>query len=142
MNLLQSIGRHASGAIGRETRLITELRPFYESFLSWSKRGKGIPWTINGVSYLVDPSQRQRMGQNYDPAVAAFLRERVAPGSLCLDVGANVGVYVLQFAHWSAPNGKVIAFEPNPNAYAVLKQHVQMNCLSERVVTVDRKSVV
>ena len=136
MNLLQSIGRHTSGVIGRETRLITELRPFYESLLSWSNRGRGIPWTINGASYRVDPSQRHRLGQNYDAAVAEFLRERVQPGALCLDVGANVGVYVLQFAHWSSPNGKIIAFEPNPTAYAILEKHVQMNRLTDRVVTV------
>jgi FkbM family methyltransferase len=109
------------------------MRPAYESFLDVSTQGNGIPWAINGVTYRVDPHHRHRLGQNYDAPVAAFLRERVKPGALCLDVGANVGVYVLQFAHWSGPNGKVVAFEPNPSARVVLENHVRMNGLRERV---------
>jgi len=64
---------------------------------------------------------------------AAFLSERVKPGDLCLDVGANVGVYVLQFARWSAPNGVVVAFEPNPHARKALERHLTLNGLGGRV---------
>ncbi|CAN5887382.1 hypothetical protein BH18ACI5_BH18ACI5_16260 [soil metagenome] len=32
------------------------------------------------------------------------------PGSTCFDVGANVGVYALQFAHWTGAAGRVVAF--------------------------------
>ena len=133
MSLLQTIARHTSGLVGRESGLIRRLRPAYESLLEWSGNGMGIPWEINGVTYRIDPHQRHRLGQNYDAPVAEFLRRSVKPGDLCFDVGANVGVYVLQFAHWSAPNGRVVAFEPNPSALAVLEQHVQMNQLSNRV---------
>lgn len=133
MNLLQTTARRTAGLIGRESRLIRRLRPAYESFLDWYGDGRGIPWEINGVTYRVDPHHRERLGQNYDAQVAAFLRERVKPGALCLDVGANVGVYVLQFAYWSGSTGQVVAFEPNPGARAVLEEHVRMNGLKERV---------
>lgn len=133
MSLLQAIARQTSGLIGRESSLIRRMRPVYESLLDWSGGASGIPWLINGVTYRIDPRCRHRLGQNYDAPVAEFLRERVKPGDLCLDVGANVGVYVLQFAHWSAPNGRVIAFEPNPSAVAILQKHVEMNGLAERV---------
>jgi FkbM family methyltransferase len=133
VSLLQSIARQTSSLIGRESGLIRRLRPAYESLLDWSSGDQGIPWAINGVTYRIDPHCRHRLGQNYDPPVAAFLRERVKPGALCLDVGANVGVYVLQFAHWSAPGGRVIAFEPNPSACAILQKHVEINGLAERV---------
>lgn len=133
MSLIQTVARRTSGLIGRESRLIRRMRPVYESFLDWSGRGKGIPWAINDVTYRIDPRYRHRLGQNYDPPVAAFLRERVKPGSLCLDVGANVGVYVLQFAEWSGANGRVVAFEPNPSACGVLQRHLRMNGLVERV---------
>jgi len=119
--------------IGRESRLIRRLRPAYESFLDWYGDGRGIPWPINGVTYRVDPHQRHRLGQNYDAPVAAFLSRQIKPGSLCFDIGANVGVYVLQFAHWSGPTGQVVAFEPNPVACAILEKHVRMNQLTERV---------
>ncbi len=133
MSLLQSIARQTSGLIGRESGLIRSMRPVYESLLNWSSGDRGIPWAINGVTYRIDPHYRHRLGQNYDPPVAEFLRERVKPGALCLDVGANIGVYVLQFANWSAPNGKVIAFEPNPSACTILQKHVEMNGLTKRV---------
>jgi FkbM family methyltransferase len=136
MSLFQETARAASGIVGRESRLVRTMRPAYESFLDWSSGGRGIAWPINGVTYRVDPRHRQRLGQNYDPPVAAFLRERVKPGAVCVDVGANVGVYVLQFAHWSAPAGRVIAFEPNPGARAVLEKHVRLNDLAGRVTVV------
>jgi FkbM family methyltransferase len=133
MSLLQTVARHASGLIGRESRLIRRLRPAYESLLEWSGGGRGIPWDINGVTYRIDPRYRHHLGKNYDAPVAAFLRERVRAGALCVDVGANVGVYVLQFAEWSGPSGRVIAFEPNESARAILQRHVRLNELTERV---------
>jgi FkbM family methyltransferase len=133
MNFLQTTARHTAGLIGRESGLIRRLRPAYENFLDWTGGRKGIPWAINGVTFRVDPHFRHRLGQNYDAPVAEFLRARVKPGDLCIDVGANVGVYVLQFAHWSGPTGRVIAFEPNPGACTVLQKHVELNNLSARV---------
>jgi len=60
----------------------------------------------------------------------------VGPGNVCFDVGANIGVYVLQFAHWSMPDGKVIAFEPNPATQRILRKHISINQLENRVVVV------
>lgn len=133
MSLLQETARRAAGLLGRESWLIRRLRPAYESLLERSNNGMGIRWKINGVTYRVDPHHRHRLGQNYDAPVAAFLRHRVKPGTVCFDIGANVGVYVLQFAYWSAPTGRIVAFEPNPSACSILEKHVRMNELSERV---------
>ena len=133
MSALQTVAGRVAGLVGRESWLIRKLRPAYESFLEWSGRGRGAAWTVNGVEYRVDPHHRHRLGQNYDAPVAAFLRARVKAGDVCVDVGANVGVYVLQFAHWSAPAGRVVAFEPNPGARVVLERHVEFNGLGGRV---------
>jgi len=133
MNPFQQAARWTAGLLGRESWLIRGLRPSYESLLEWSGNGRGIAWDINGVTYRIDPHQRHRLAQNYDAPVAAFLRQHVKPGSVCFDVGANVGVYVLQFAHWSGPTGQVVAFEPNPSARLVLEKHVRMNKLADQV---------
>jgi FkbM family methyltransferase len=77
------------------------------------------------------------ISQDHEKAVAAFLRENVRPGQLCLDVGANVGQYVLQFGHWTAPHGRIIAFEPYPETVRVLERHVRMNGLEDRVWIVN-----
>jgi FkbM family methyltransferase len=136
VSMLQTMAGRIAGIVGRESWLIKRMRPAYESLLEWSGRGRGAAWTINGVEYRVDPHHRHRLGRDYDAPVATFLRERVKPGAVCLDVGANVGVYVLQFARWSAPAGRVVAFEPNPGARAVLEKHVRFNDLAGRVTIV------
>ena len=136
MSALQNAASRIAGLVGRESWLIRRMRPAYESLLEGLGGGRGVPWTINGVSYRIDPHHRHRLGKDYDAPVASFLRERVKPGAVCVDVGANVGVYVLQFAHWSAPSGRVIAFEPNPGARAVLEDHILFNELGDRVTVV------
>lgn len=136
MSLLQRTARTVADWLGHESQLVRQLRPAYENLLDKTSGGKGLCWPINGVPFRVDPHYRHQLGQNYDAPVATFLRERVKPGAVCLDVGANVGVYVLQFAHWSAPDGRVIAFEPNPTARVVLEKHIRLNGLSERVTVV------
>ncbi|MEJ7810656.1 MAG: FkbM family methyltransferase [Gemmatimonadaceae bacterium] len=130
---VQAAARRAADRLGRESWVISRARPAYEAVLHWASFGRGIRWAINGVTYRIDPHHRHRLGESYDAPVATFLRDRVRPGATCIDVGANVGVYVLQFAHWSGPSGRVIAFEPNPVARAVLERHVALNGLTRRV---------
>ncbi|HLH77135.1 MAG TPA: FkbM family methyltransferase [Candidatus Binataceae bacterium] len=129
----QRLGRALAGAIGRDSWPIRVLRPAYESALSLVSGGRGIAWEINSVGFRIDPRQRRRLAHEYDAPVADFLRQRVKPGAVCFDVGANVGVYVLQFAHWTGPSGKVVAFEPNPAAVEVLSAHVRLNGFEDRV---------
>jgi FkbM family methyltransferase len=136
LHLIQQAARRTAEAVGRESAIVRALRPGYERMLGIASGGRGIPWEINGVTYRIDPQHRHRLGADYDPPVAAFLRERVRRGAVCIDVGANVGVYVLQFARWAGKTGRVIAFEPNPVARSVLERHVQLNRLANRVTIV------
>ena len=137
---IQWIARLISGATGRESWLIRQLRPAYESTLQLLSAGRGVPWEINGVPFRIDSHYRNRMGHDYDASVALFLSQRVKPGAICFDVGANVGVYVLQFAHWSGSSGRVIAFEPNPAAVEVLSRHVRLNEI-ESTVTIEKVAI-
>jgi hypothetical protein len=81
--------------------------------------GRGISWSINGVPCRIDPRQRHRMARRYDEPVARWLASHVKPGDFCANVGGNVGVYALQFAHWTGPDGRVVVFEPNPHARTI-----------------------
>jgi FkbM family methyltransferase len=136
LDLLQRVGRGVARIGGGNSRIIQFFRPAYETLLDWSSRGQGIPWPINGVYFRVDPRYRRQLGHSYDPKVAEFLRNRLKPGSVCLNVGANVGVYALQFANWAGPTGRVIAFEPNPEARSVLLKHLRLNSMTDRVSVV------
>ena len=133
MKALRSAARRVADLLGRESRIIRAGRPLYEGALWWLSRRRGITWSINGVPCRIHPHYRYRFGADWEPHVADFLRERVTDGAVCIDVGANVGVYVIQLAHWSAPSGRIIAFEPNPTALAILQQHVALNHLQSRV---------
>lgn len=133
MNFAWRAAGRVADWLGRDSRLVAACRPWYERALDLAARGGGIPWRINGVTYRVSPRCRDRMPASYDPHLAEWLRARVRPNQTVLDVGANAGIYVLQFAHWSAPGGKVVAVEPNPVARAVLEEHVRLNRLEDRV---------
>lgn len=128
--------RRAANRLGRESWLVRRLRPLYETTLDCWTGGHGVAWTLNGLPCRIDPRQRHRLGREYDPEVAAYLRERIRPGDLSLNVGANVGAWALQLAALSAPDGKVIAFEPNPFARRVLERHLRLNRIEARVEVV------
>lgn len=133
MPIVEAAARRVSSLFGRNSTLIRNLRPAYESLLGSLHGGNGIPWTVNGVPYRIDPKERPRFGQNYETETASFLSRRMRPGMTSFDIGANVGAYVLQLAHWSAPSGKVVAFEPNAGAREVLSRHISWNGLTERI---------
>ena len=56
--------------------------------------------------------------------------------SVIVDLGANEGFYVLK-AKEIAPNSKIIAVEPNPTAFRVLKKNVKINRL-KNVITLNK----
>ena len=62
------------------------------------------------------------------------LEHHVRPGDTVLDVGANVGVYTMLLARWIAPSGRVHAFEPAPDAFRLLTDHLALNGLSHAAV--------
>jgi FkbM family methyltransferase len=106
----------------------------YTSLLRLLSAGRGLAWRVDDVTTLrIDPRCRWIRNSSYEADVAAYLRAGIRPGQCCVDVGAHVGFYALQMALWTAPDGRVIAFEPNPTARAVLQANVSLNRVSERV---------
>jgi len=136
MEIVQQTARAVASMLGRNSALIRGIRPMYESILMSLHEGKGIPWQVNGVEYRVDAKERPRFAHNYEAQTAEFLAKRIKPGMTCFDVGANVGAYVLQLAHWSGPSGKIVAFEPNTGAREVLARHIAWNGTADRVTVV------
>lgn len=134
--LVATAARFLAGRVGHDARLVRALRPAYRGLLAWLSGGRGLQWSINGVPCRIDPALRDRVPRHYEVGAGRFLAKRVRPGDMCLDIGANVGAYVLQLAHWSRPDGRIIAFEPNPAAAELLERHLRFNNLSGRVEVV------
>jgi FkbM family methyltransferase len=56
-----------------------------------------------------------------------LIKEKVKEGFTVLDIGAQVGYYTLIMAKLVGDKGKVIAFEPEPSNFALLKKNVEIN---------------
>ena len=68
-------------------------------------------------------------GRDYENATSAFMRQAITPGDTCVDVGAHVGFFTLLMAALVGPTGRVYAFEPNPDNYQRLLNHLSINGL-------------
>jgi FkbM family methyltransferase len=58
-----------------------------------------------------------RREQGYEEKFNSALRVCVRPGDVVWDVGANVGLYTVQFSEWVGSGGSVLAFEPVPATF-------------------------
>jgi len=76
---------------------------------------------------------------------AWFLRS-VKPGDTFVDVGANVGYYTIIGSRLVGDKGKVYAFEPEPESFALLQKNVRLNGLTnvvlEQKALSNRKGVI
>lgn len=77
----------------------------------------------------------------------ALLDQFISPGDWVVDVGANVGHYTKRLSDLAGPAGRVLAFEPVPETFAILASNVRrfahsnvslFNCaLSGRMATLS-----
>lgn len=58
------------------------------------------------------------------------VRGFVKKGMIVLDIGSNIGFYTLQFSKLVGKNGKVFAFEPDPDNYSLLAKNIEKNNLN------------
>lgn len=80
---------------------------------------------------------------HYESALSRLVEAVVAPGDRCVDGGAAFGWYTVLCSRLVGPGGAVIAFEPNPTAYALLQRTVRLNeagNIEMRLVALGRRS--
>ena len=63
----------------------------------------------------------------WEPEVTKALDENTKPGMVALDVGADIGYYTLNLARRVGLKGRVIAFEPIPDARQRLEENIDLN---------------
>ena len=83
----------------------------------------------------------------WEPKISSFFVALVKKGDTVLDVGAAFGYYTLLSAGKVGANGKVIAFEPDPANYKIVKNNCFMNGFIHRVTVInsaasDKKEIV
>ncbi len=62
-----------------------------------------------------------------EPEITDLVMREVKDGDVVLDLGASIGYYTLLFAKLVGAEGKVFAFEPDPESFALLKKNVEIN---------------
>lgn len=126
--LVWLLARATAETLGRESWLIRTLRPAYEWLIEVLTLGRGYPAVVNGIErFRVRPAHRRLYPDVYEPAVYRYLHAHVRPGQTCLNIGAAAGVYALSLARWVGPAGRVVAFEPNGAARAILTDVARRN---------------
>jgi FkbM family methyltransferase len=71
----------------------------------------------------------------HDWEISRAVERYVSEGARVVDVGASLGYFTLLMAYHAGPSGKVFAFEPNPIVFERLKEHLEMNMMTDRVET-------
>lgn len=66
----------------------------------------------------------------WDPHVGRVLEQRLKPGGVFIDGGANIGYFTLLASQCVGDAGQVLSFEPNPAAYARLQNNIALNAAS------------
>jgi FkbM family methyltransferase len=62
----------------------------------------------------------------YSEAEWQFIRRFLSPGMVVMDIGANIGAFTVPMAK---SVGQVLAFEPQPYAYELLRANIRLNQL-------------
>jgi FkbM family methyltransferase len=118
-------GRAAKWTINPAIR--RHLKRWYHQALTFQSRGAGLARVLPGGEVIRVLPEYEYVCWNPDEYRA--FREAVRPGTVALDVGANVGAYSTLLGRWVGPTGAVFAFEPAPRVFDGLVRHIEINGL-------------
>ncbi|MCU0808614.1 MAG: FkbM family methyltransferase [Candidatus Contendobacter sp.] len=87
------------------------------------------PWLVHlrtltrklGLNKLVG---RLIAGSRYEDRFGPAVRREVRPGDTVWDIGANLGLYTVEFLQQVGPSGQVVAFEPVAACFAQLRERL------------------
>jgi FkbM family methyltransferase len=65
-----------------------------------------------------------------EPGVRAVIHERLRPGDVVVDAGANIGVHAVEMAAVVGPGGRLVCFEPLPHIADALRRTLLVNGLA------------
>jgi FkbM family methyltransferase len=95
----------------------------------WRQQNRRTVVEVRGHKVFLDPldSLDLSLQPDYESAVTGLILDKIKPGDTVLDIGANIGYFTLLFAQKAGPTGRVYAFEPSPENFALLKKNVEVN---------------
>lgn len=103
---------------------------------------------VNGYTLYLDPQDSMNLSVMgcFEPAETELVKRIVRPGDVVVDVGAHIGYFTVLFARLAGDQGRVYAFEPNPETVALLRRNIAenrlRNVIAENKAASDRDGVV
>ncbi|MFH0869460.1 MAG: FkbM family methyltransferase [archaeon] len=83
---------------------------------------------IDGLTVFLDKRDYLHLAnRSFEPFESKTIMDNVKEGDVVIDIGANLGFYTLLLARKVGPKGKVYAFEPDTEMFALLKKNVKAN---------------
>ena len=141
LRALLQLGDAAAAAPGLAVALsaITtpRVRALFQSKPTTFRTTSGLRFTVDGGDIFAATLAAGYLPENRDFETFMHL---AGPGSVVIDVGANFGLYALSAAVYGRPHGWVFAFEPAPNAFALLERNIAENGMGA-VVTAKQAAV-
>ena len=91
--------------------------------------GRSFTFTHYGdiTRLLFEQQHLVSIGKSFETDVLQIYAGLIRPGSVVLDIGANIGLYSLLGSEMVGPKGRILAFEPEPNTHAVLLKNLSAN---------------
>jgi FkbM family methyltransferase len=114
-----------SSSIRRSLRIINLL--FRRTFLP-----KPVKKKIHDYYLLLDPkdpgiSTSLILNRTREQQLKYILEKEIKPGDTILDLGANIGYYVIMESLLTGPTGTVYALEPDPVNFSNLEKNIRLN---------------
>ena len=87
--------------------------------------------TVNGCKMKMIPndpgiSTELSIFKSHEPINTQIISRILKKGMTCLDIGGNIGYYVLLERQLVGDKGRIIAFEPLPRNYQYLQKNIQL----------------
>ncbi|HVT39905.1 MAG TPA: FkbM family methyltransferase [Gemmatimonadaceae bacterium] len=105
-------------------------------------RRRGFPTHVNqdvfNLVYDVGARYERSDKHAYEPAIYHEWTGALLPGMTVLDIGAHYGFFSLAAALRVGSEGRVYAFEPAPATLQILRDHVRLNRLDNRMTVVPQ----
>jgi FkbM family methyltransferase len=95
--------------------------------------------TPNGIPITIDPDDYGQLMIFYFPYcldLSSLMYDILKPGDVCLDLGANIGVFTIIMASKVSITGKVVAVEPHPATISKLRYTIA-SIKSENIIAVE-----
>lgn len=93
----------------------------------------------NDISLYVFPNDKYvanylLMNHVWEPVETMIFKSEIKPGAVIIDIGANIGYFSILAGKLLQGDGKVIAFEPEPNNFRLLKRNIKLNKMEANVI--------